>query len=69
MTAEVEPHELIDRTLELLRVRSRVATYSQIAAETKVPKDWIKSFATRGSADASFTRVAKLYEYLTGSKL
>lgn len=67
----LNPHELVSRTRELLKNRPEELTYKKISADTDITVAWLDYFANNpGSlANTSATRVATLYEYLSGTKL
>jgi predicted transcriptional regulator len=62
-------HRLRDCALRRLRERPRTLTYSRIAAETGLAKDWLESLGKGRIKDPACSKVLRLYEYLSGITL
>ena len=58
---------LLRRTRTLLRKTRQ--THKDVARATRIPVAWIQQFSVSRSTNPGVTRVQKLYEYLSGSKL
>ena len=60
---------LYDRTLNLVRNRSRQITFRQIQTDTGLTVGWLEIFATGKMKDPGVCKVEALYVYLTGKPL
>ncbi len=60
---------LRDKTLKLLKKRCPSVTFYDIAKDTGLDVNWLKSFNKDLTKHPSVVRIQTLYEYLTGTKL
>lgn len=60
---------LLERTLHLLRERSRTKTLQIIEQETGLQVPWLKGLLRGKTNSPSVCRIVLLYEYLSGKTL
>lgn len=65
----VKIHPMLAEVKELLAMRPEELTYQKIEADTGITVAWLTRFASSDGTDSSFSRIANLYEYLSGKKI
>jgi hypothetical protein len=63
-------HPMLSRVKELLRDRPEELTYEKIEADTGITVAWLTKFSSQNNlTEYAFSRIANLYEYLSGHKI